>query len=949
MKEIENSLVESSSQVEQPSSSSTFVRSQTTLEQAELQEHLRGEPRRATPVPVALSGEKAPLSHLWRRGGNARTSATSTQRTTSAMAVASVGPARKDGEAGGGGGGRRIPEQEDAMLFQTKGRLGELLRGEAEDEQEEDEAEGDDDDDDEEEEEDEETGEDEEDGRTRRRREQQLLKKPVECSFASSSFNNSSGATPHVKTSAAEPTSSSYSVHSSVLRQSADSNSNMTISSECDDDRGVGSGGDMAMEEDSPTPMNLSPAHRNEAFCKGVSTIVHNSPQPNLCAKMRLKKQRLEAAAAALLAANTNNAVNLVKADSNDNQMQTDSSQSNGVTALLNGNNNSAWIDQNSALHKLAEAAERKQEEEMMEIEAASAGSSTPRGADSDTPTSGSPRPQLNVIPHRFHHKLNAHMEFEVSSTGATPTASPLTARHLVKGGTTPSPDSAIHSAYYSPTQSPVQSRHLSGFSSPFSLRTTPSLSRNNSDASQYGGSHSSAATSPLSPTHQSPTHSPVQSRHLHLPALPSSPLPRTVQNKKNYVCLRGAQCPISIATRKKCPACRFDKCLKTGMKLEAIREDRTRGGRSTYQCSYTLPAGINGKPNQAPSGPAEQSPLPPGLPSVPLPLKREMLEDQAHFNEVTSSTMTNAYVSNNASSRKVPDRARTLNLECAPPTLHAPMENPHQTIPEETDLSLGDTAPKMGVPPLLQKIMDVEHLWFSSRPLESRLNSSGMGEVDMVQNLTVMADKRLYKLVKWCKSLPLFKNILIDDQIALLINAWCELLVFSCCYRSIGSPGLIRVSNEKSLSLEMAREYGIENCVEKMLNFTEQLRRLKVDYYEYVSMKVIVLLTSDASGLKEPEHVRDSQEKVVQSLQKYTTLNYSSLPAKFGELLLRIPELQRVCQVGKEMLCPRQQAQVLTVLFRGLDQLRPHKTIITSSTTCEILVESKLWNDCNG
>ena len=29
------------------------------------------------------------------------------------------------------------------------------------------------------------------------------------------------------------------------------------------------------------------------------------------------------------------------------------------------------------------------------------------------------------------------------------------------------------------------------------------------------------------------------------------------------------------------------------------------------------------------------------------------------------------------------------------------------------------------------------------------------------------------------------------------------------------------------------------------MLNFTEQLRRLKVDYYEYVSMKVIVLLTS--------------------------------------------------------------------------------------------------------
>ena len=188
-----------------------------------------------------------------------------------------------------------------------------------------------------------------------------------------------------------------------------------------------------------------------------------------------------------------------------------------------------------------------------------------------------------------------------------------------------------------------------------------------------------------------------------------------------------------------------------------------------------------------------------------------------------------------------------------------------------------------------------------------------------------------------------------IDDQIALLINAWCELLVFSCCYRSVSSPGVIRVSNEKSLTLEQAREFGIEKCVEKMLNFTEQLRRLKVDYYEYVSMKVIVLLTSgkkenyknvedtknisnlsegpvkkilhrikchlgsvnstffssifsDASGLKEPEHVRDSQEKVVQSLQQYTTANCPDLPTKFGELLLRMPELQRVCQVRSDI-----------------------------------------------
>ena len=53
------------------------------------------------------------------------------------------------------------------------------------------------------------------------------------------------------------------------------------------------------------------------------------------------------------------------------------------------------------------------------------------------------------------------------------------------------------------------------------------------------------------------------------------------------------------------------------------------------------------------------------------------------------------------------------------------------------------------------------------------------------------------------------------------------------------------RVSNDVTLSLATARQHGIEKCVEKMLNFADQLRRLKVDHFEYVSMKVIVLLTS--------------------------------------------------------------------------------------------------------
>lgn len=566
------------------------------------------------------------------------------------------------------------------------------------------------------------------------------------------------------------------------------------------------------------------------------------------------------------------------------------------------------------------------------------------------------------VMEHVRSGSLNSQTELpllvdKLLSSGYSPVLQP---RHVGGskggggGGPTPSPDSAVYSCY-SPTASPVTSRHAipsssSGISSPF----TPSLSRNNSDASQYGGSQHSSCYSQsyssvsVSPTQFSPTHSPIQGRHLHRPGpgfpspvlsartvqdysvqgglayggvnrsglsavednlqhetppvdpndegglledkmsslasdlvqhsaglaappgisrqqLINSPCPicgdkisgfhygifscesckgffkRTVQNRKNYVCLRGSSCPVTIATRKKCPACRFEKCLNMGMKLEAIREDRTRGGRSTYQCSYTLPASLVSPPGIAQEPGKGLDTVVPGM------VKQEAGE---------------------------------------PVSPH-----PHSRL----------------VPPLLQEIMEVEHLWQYNEqehkiPPSSVGNSHSNGP-DFLSNLCSIADHRLYKIVKWCKSLPLFKNISIDDQISLLINAWCELLLFSCCFRSMSSPGEIRVSLGKCISLNQARELGLGPAIERMLNFTEHLRRLRVDRYEYVAMKVIVLLTSDASELREPEKVRASQEKALQALQHYTLAHYPDLPSKFGELLLRIPDLQRTCQVGKEML----------------------------------------------
>uniref|UniRef100_A0A1I7USC0 Nuclear receptor domain-containing protein n=1 Tax=Caenorhabditis tropicalis TaxID=1561998 RepID=A0A1I7USC0_9PELO len=61
----------------------------------------------------------------------------------------------------------------------------------------------------------------------------------------------------------------------------------------------------------------------------------------------------------------------------------------------------------------------------------------------------------------------------------------------------------------------------------------------------------------------------------------------RTVQNKKQYQCSTDANCQVDRTCRKRCPSCRFQKCITMGMKMEAVRADRMRGGRNKFGSFY--------------------------------------------------------------------------------------------------------------------------------------------------------------------------------------------------------------------------------------------------------------------------------------------------------------------------------------------------------------------------
>jgi len=155
---------------------------------------------------------------------------------------------------------------------------------------------------------------------------------------------------------------------------------------------------------------------------------------------------------------------------------------------------------------------------------------------------------------------------------------------------------------------------------------------------------------------------------------------------------------------------------INLGMKLEAIREDRTRGGRSTYQCSYTL--------------------SPQSLAETRMP---EMVtsnhESQPNFHNHESRTPS-------FRPKREPDVDHVLNA---------------------CDKSSSEPL----IPQLIHDILSVEHLWHNADKDTDSCGRNGViqRELNICQDSTEIdlcniADHRLYKIVKWCKSLPLFREI---------------------------------------------------------------------------------------------------------------------------------------------------------------------------------------------
>lgn len=316
----------------------------------------------------------------------------------------------------------------------------------------------------------------------------------------------------------------------------------------------------------------------------------------------------------------------------------------------------------------------------------------------------------------------------------------------------------------------------------------------------------------------------------------------RTVQNKKVYTCVADRSCHIDKSQRKRCPFCRFQKCLEVGMKLEAVRADRMRGGRNKFgpmykrdrarklqmlrqkQLALSQCQGPGGPPNTEPppglGGPQGNGAQPtvqgvhyalpppsatvssPGLYSPePGPIKQEI-----QIPQLSSSTSSpdsspsplaalvgqpmallpqNNQPTNNSSASQAPSAppASHYGVEKPPPVwlTQGPASPPKASFQGGFDggPQLATTASK--VPPLVrefQKNMMDDKEWQNQLFGLLQNQTYNQCEVDLFELMCKVIDQSLFAQVDWARSTIFFKDLRVDDQMKLLQQSWSDMLL---------------------------------------------------------------------------------------------------------------------------------------------------------------------------
>ncbi|KAJ8389085.1 hypothetical protein AAFF_G00122910 [Aldrovandia affinis] len=394
----------------------------------------------------------------------------------------------------------------------------------------------------------------------------------------------------------------------------------------------------------------------------------------------------------------------------------------------------------------------------------------------------------------------------------------------------------------------------------------------------------------------------------------------RTVQNNKRYTCPERQSCPMDPAQRKRCPYCRFQKCLTVGMRREAVRADRMRGGRNKFGPLYRRDRQLKQQRDDSAPYRVKQE-------SAPTPLSSLSHDLHLLSSPSPSPRPSDSYRQSQPTASGVDQSDGTMLLDCAvnrDRALALPCPGLHHSSYQgrAQSQSLGHVSP-VATPPaparpcLLAELLqgELEETQLCARVLASlQREQASRGKHDCLNTFSIMckmADHTLFALVEWARSSTLFKELKVEDQMSLLQSCWSELLVLDHLYRQVayGRDGCIYLVTGQQIDVStILTQAGVtlSSLVSRAQDMVSKLRTLQMDRQEFVCLKYLVLFNPDVKAVQDRGLVERTQEQVNRALMDHALQTHPGHSDTFGQLLLRLPEVRSISLQVEEYLYQR-------------------------------------------
>jgi hypothetical protein len=283
----------------------------------------------------------------------------------------------------------------------------------------------------------------------------------------------------------------------------------------------------------------------------------------------------------------------------------------------------------------------------------------------------------------------------------------------------------------------------------------------------------------------------------------------RSIRASARYACRGSRTCAIEKHTRNRCQYCRLQKCMDTGMRKEAVQEERTPQGAKLQRATTPQPLGFSNTLNlMPPSIPY----FPPNFDTPTSPIPRVLSQASRMYGSLPNLKIEF-------------DRQQSSNPMGSGPGM---MLGRPFTPPGETGNS------QLSVSVLVNADMQSE-----GPPEEILMSNTSLKLEDLFEGFR----SSLLKVIEWAKRIPAFVNLSLDDQVKLLKASWCEHCTLKLASRNGPKSDTILLSHGLSVKRDAVEDPEVRRVLHRVFNEVAYwLDYLNVDRVEIACLRGIML-----------------------------------------------------------------------------------------------------------